>query len=586
MIQTSCPQCLTGYKLPDSQAGKKVRCKSCEATFVVEPPAEDVPVLEEAEPEDLRRSRPTRRADVDDLPVLEDGSRERTRPGPPPRSRSRDEFDDDERPVRRRRTPDDDEDDRPRSAGGPGAGLIIGIVAALVLVIGGGGGLAWYLLTQGDGDLGGATKPPDNPIPPPPGGAMIGNPGGGMMGIPGGPIGNPGGPIGNPGGPIGNPGGPIGAPKDDKGKDGGISIPDPVRQPPKNVTEALDAIRSGESARVSQGLSFLRNNSKEQERRDEVGRALSPLLRDPKTAAEAAAAAANWPSKEILGDLIDLADSESQVPYLNAVHALGKYDDEKAFAALAKLLVPLFKSGPAADALRVVGKKAEKHVVPYLHHKERRTQQVAQQLLEGYGTEETLLLEQTLKDLTSTEAQTKQSAAKWLATKKPSPERKEQHELASKALEAMLKDESGFARNAALDALVNWATPDNIQAIGEAAVGDFTINRKKVVAILSKLKDEKAAIALAVIYVKYPGERREVGKVLLAMGPLAEKAGWVMINQDNLSLRREGVLLLGDVGTAETIKGLTKIRPALMARDKTAGALVTNAIAKIKSRMK
>src|SRR4051794_8893993 len=33
VIQATCPYCSTNFRLPDSQAGAKVRCKVCEATF-------------------------------------------------------------------------------------------------------------------------------------------------------------------------------------------------------------------------------------------------------------------------------------------------------------------------------------------------------------------------------------------------------------------------------------------------------------------------------------------------------------------------------------------------------------------------
>src|SRR5215469_5732416 len=63
-IQTTCPACEKGYTLPDTQRGKRVRCKSCQGTFVVggDPAgsgtaaaAEEVPVLREVSEEEARR---------------------------------------------------------------------------------------------------------------------------------------------------------------------------------------------------------------------------------------------------------------------------------------------------------------------------------------------------------------------------------------------------------------------------------------------------------------------------------------------------------------------------------------------------
>ena len=119
MINANCPHCQTGYKLPDSQLGKHVRCKSCTDTFIVKA-EEEIPILEEATEADLRSARRRNTTLVEESPGQRDaGDRQRgpvIRSEPPSRryeeNRSRGR-DDEDRPSRRQR---DDDDDR-REAG-------------------------------------------------------------------------------------------------------------------------------------------------------------------------------------------------------------------------------------------------------------------------------------------------------------------------------------------------------------------------------------------------------------------------------------------------------------------------------------
>lgn len=90
-----CPHCDNRVRLPDTAAGKRVRCPRCQEPFRV--PADD-PDDDRGDGREDREPRPRPRDE------------ERRRPA------SRDEEDD--RPVRRRSRPrdDDEEDDRPRRA--------------------------------------------------------------------------------------------------------------------------------------------------------------------------------------------------------------------------------------------------------------------------------------------------------------------------------------------------------------------------------------------------------------------------------------------------------------------------------------
>jgi predicted Zn finger-like uncharacterized protein len=104
-FSATCPECDATVKVPDAAAGKKVRCKSCQAVFRAPDPD-----------------------DEDDRPVR--GSRRRT--------------EDDDRPARK--------GGRKRKKGGNPVLYIVGVVAGLALI---GGAIAFVVGSRGDqGDRG------------------------------------------------------------------------------------------------------------------------------------------------------------------------------------------------------------------------------------------------------------------------------------------------------------------------------------------------------------------------------------------------------------------------------------------------
>src|SRR5262245_28783967 len=155
-IQTSCPQCQSSYRLPDTQLGKRVRCKKCQSVFIAGE-VTDAPVLQEASREEASAKRPSKLDKVvEELPVFDEvtTSAPRSHHAPPPRRA----FEDD-RPRR------DDYDDRDRleeevSRGGGNLPLILGGVGAAILLAGLGLIGAWYMMQSptGPDQAGGQTE--------------------------------------------------------------------------------------------------------------------------------------------------------------------------------------------------------------------------------------------------------------------------------------------------------------------------------------------------------------------------------------------------------------------------------------------
>ncbi len=85
-IKTVCPECQTVYQLADQQAGKKVRCKSCQAIFTVEAPTRQTAVRGEGSPSAGARGKSApatmmaRRPDLDALDEQEEGGQARRGP--------------------------------------------------------------------------------------------------------------------------------------------------------------------------------------------------------------------------------------------------------------------------------------------------------------------------------------------------------------------------------------------------------------------------------------------------------------------------------------------------------------------------
>jgi hypothetical protein len=105
---TACPNCSARLQVPDTLAGKRVRCKKCHEPFLVEAPIED---------EDVRVSKKAQRAD--DRGVAGD--------------------DEDERPARKKKK-------KKKKEGVPP--LVIGLVVGGVILVG--GGLAAFILLKDD----------------------------------------------------------------------------------------------------------------------------------------------------------------------------------------------------------------------------------------------------------------------------------------------------------------------------------------------------------------------------------------------------------------------------------------------------
>jgi hypothetical protein len=550
-IQTTCPACEKGYTLPDTQRGKRVRCKNCQGTFVVGESAaangtataeDDVPVLREVSEEEARRIKAENRTaraagKLPPLAVTTNGPR---------------------RPAR------DEDEGRPSRGPAPQKKssmplLLIGGGALLLLLLicgGGGTGLAVWYFSSSDDDSGeqasnDAGKAPANPpviIDPFKNGPGKQNP-------------TQKNPFKGPDNPF-KP--PVGQPAVPRGND-------PFAQP-TSLDEAVTWLRDEQINRRKRAADWLNLRAPDPTRQKEVAQALEPLLDDGQTREEGARALAKWATADNVPALIKALDSEGGNAWRSVIEALTRLKDPRASAVLAAQLGVFPRGDDAARALQAIGPAAEKEVVKYVHDKNFGVRQKASQLLKRFKTKDDVLITQCVADLGSMEMETKRLAAEDLA-KINNVDTARRDEVA-RALDPLLTDTDFRVQGAAVDAMgKGWAIKDN--APGLAKVLD-TASRDKALLILIALKpiEDEQVLALVAQHLQKP-DRGKFSVALVQMGKPAvveRLALQVLGNPANDHFTREEalkILLTPGIGGRASIMPLQNVARALAQTDRT-----------------
>jgi hypothetical protein len=156
-----------------------------------------------------------------------------------------------------------------------------------------------------------------------------------------------------------------------------------------------------------------------------------------------------------------------------------------------------------------------------------------------------------LRDLRSKDENRAQQAAdrlaKAVADDDPAP--------VARALAPWLRNSNEWAAGAAAKAMVVWATPEAEAALIEATTSENLWIRAAAIDALGKLKSEKAADAIAAQMYR---NRMEAGKALKGMGPVAENATIGCLKDRDHWVRGEACGVLGEIGTAVSLKALRK----------------------------
>lgn len=176
------------------------------------------------------------------------------------------------------------------------------------------------------------------------------------------------------------PHGPSGAPRTPFG----IDLP-----PDEQIEMALEDLNSGDRTRRRTAANLLQSMIPN-EKRDEVARALEPLLDDPDMWTHRAAidALAVWATAENTDALIRHLNKVHHFHIGSATTALALTGQQRAADALAGLL-PTYP-GPASQALRTMGSMAESPTLPYLKSTDFRVRRAACEVLQAVGGEASL----------------------------------------------------------------------------------------------------------------------------------------------------------------------------------------------------
>jgi hypothetical protein len=165
-------------------------------------------------------------------------------------------------------------------------------------------------------------------------------------------------------------------------------------EPPKPLTEAelakvLAGLKSGIRPERREALDRLAS-AKPGECRAEVARAVEALLTgdDTFTRMSAAKALGVWGDKESVPVLLKLLDDEDVFVCHGALAALGQLKDERAAEPIARRLKDFKNLHAAGEALRALGGKAEKVVIPYLRDPEVFVRVEACRILGEIGTQD------------------------------------------------------------------------------------------------------------------------------------------------------------------------------------------------------
>jgi predicted Zn finger-like uncharacterized protein len=548
-VEALCPTCGAVFSLKDEYAGKKVRCKKCEHTFVVgggksaadeadkgvQSRAGAAPARKSTPDDDnrvsSRKGKPDKREDDDDRP-RKSASR---------RGRDDDDEDDDRGRKRKRVYHDDDEDeddDRPRPAArkssGGGAGKVLAIVGSVLLVLfllcGGAiwGFVRWTSRVADDFDQ--AMQQAQQQAQ-----QDAANAQGGM-------------------------GFPPGFPAD-------MFPPGPGRRP-ANMAEALTNLKGNDANDRREAANWLATQPLDAARQKEVAQALEPLVKDidDNLCAAGARGLKTWGTKDngpaLTQALKQRLPSDARPFFGDAqkelMWALATLKYEPGAEVVAEFLPNFFAGGETEKVLDAYGPAAEKAVVKIYHHKDGGVREKARRLVDRYNTKPAVILDQTVDDLRAVDMERAKAAAEWLsrpasdeALKLANAEPARRGKVAV-GLNRLLDPPPTFFEDTALLAVRRWGTKDNVPSL----VHFLTTT---------------------------PFKKREVADALIGIGPACRDEVAKLIDHPDQGVRGEAGRILkntaaaGEAGNVELTEALVDLKSGDFNRTNKAGRYLQTA---------
>ena len=361
-------------------------------------------------------------------------------------------------------------------------------------------------------------------------------------------------------------------PADGGDGDGGFFQPGPApvagQDIPADADDAVKWIHTAKTAeRQNQAMEYLASATVIPAKQKEVAKALETMVPSGNTHDAAVHALTQWGGTEDIPTLLRAADEDKYWgfggPADTPADALVRLKADgaavvfarhlpTAHAAARQKLADLCATGDAG-LIRDVEREALRHFDD--PNNEARTDAV--ELLRGAcGTKPETLLDQALVDLRNREPGYARWACDYLSRQPVDAARQAQ---VAKALETAMSDPNGETRKAAATALGTWGTKDNVPAlIAEMDRKDGNTFEPCVTA-LTRLADEKVAVAVAAHLPDWGNNREAVGRALLAMGPVAQKAVASYITHPDKGVRDEAERLAKALNVGDDVNFAARI---------------------------
>jgi predicted Zn finger-like uncharacterized protein len=206
----------------------------------------------------------------------------------------------------------------------------------------------------------------------------------------------------------------------------------------------------------------------------------------------------------------------------DAIDTLARFPDPRGAEAVARYATNAFAGDKAVTALEKMGQAAaEQAALKYYHDPDGGRERV-RRLLQVFGTQESAVVRQSAADLKARQPETRRMAAEWLAgVRRPDPALRAE---VARALDAALTDRDNGTAERSAQALAVWGDKDSVPALADllddrTAPGNV---RQQAITALGKIPDEKAAVAL-VKCLNNGNERHNAAMALQNLGAVAEK---------------------------------------------------------------
>jgi HEAT repeat protein len=352
---------------------------------------------------------------------------------------------------------------------------------------------------------------------------------------------------------------------------------------PKDLAEALEALRGNDNARKHAAAGWLSRQRLDASRQTEVAKALDTLLTSPQKELHRPAldALKVWGTTDNVPSLIVELQDETSGDRGVAIEVAGKIKDPRPVPLVAKWLPNFFEGDKARDALQAMGPAAQGEVVKYLFHPDGGARDRAAFLLRSYNTQPGVVLSQVIVEFKGPDNNRRRLALEWL--EKAVPEQARQAEVA-RALDPLLIDGDNGVQGTAMRAAVVWATRDNVptllRVLANTAFNPHSNEmRKQSMQILAKLKDERGIAPIAARLTDIH-DRGGASMALKAMGPMAAQEVRKYLDHKDPGVRNEAKAILDSYGTKENA-GLTKALGDLLAPNADRQKEGADAIAKM-----